>query len=211
MLQSMGWLWFSPSGCVFCFYGSSVNLNNISMVGSVTGNRFIKQGVHGGPCQICVTGFLAAAGLIGRAVAAGGGRTADSHKTLCNVGLAGVKLQPTMVDNVPCLKYQRVFNGGVIDKFPHGREKFFDVLVNPMPDAGRVNADIFDVVLFRQSLDGVRLSAKVHATPLMTFKDAEFVTRYSRWSDYDTTGTVAILATFGGIITDPDRVITIGA
>lgn len=60
--------------------------------------------------------------------------------------MPGVKLQAPVVDNVVCLKHQGVFDVGVIDKLPDGREKGFHVFVNTMTDAGRVNADIVGMV-----------------------------------------------------------------
>ena len=83
-----------------------------------------------------MAGFFAAAGFVGRAVAAGGGGAADSHKGLRNVGVPGVKLQTAVADNVVCLEYQGVFDVGVVDKLPYCREKVFYVQVNTMTNAG---------------------------------------------------------------------------
>ena len=72
-----------------------------------------------------MAGFFAAAGFIGWAVAAGGCGPADSHKGLRNVGMPGVELQTPVADNVVCLEHQGVFDVGVIDELPDGREKAF--------------------------------------------------------------------------------------
>ena len=52
-----------------------------------------------------MAGFFAAAGFIGRAVAACGGGPADSHKGLRDIGVPGVKLQTAVADNVVGLEY----------------------------------------------------------------------------------------------------------
>lgn len=88
-----------------------------------------------------MAGFFAAAGFVSRAVSAGGGGAADSHKGLRNVGVSCVKLQTAVADNVVCLEHQGVFDVRVVDKFPHGRKERFHVLVNTVTDAGRVDAD----------------------------------------------------------------------
>ena len=82
-----------------------------------------------------MAGFFAAAGFVGRAVSAGGGGAADSHKGLRNVGVSRVKLQTAVADNVVCLEHQGVFDVGVVDKLPDsGKERFY-VLINTVPDA----------------------------------------------------------------------------
>lgn len=96
--------------------------------------------------------FLAAAGFIGRTVAAGRGGLADRHKRLRNVEVAGVKLQPPAGDGVVSLQHQGVFNFRFIDKLFQLREEVFDVLVHTQPDAGGVDADIGDIILLRQVL-----------------------------------------------------------
>lgn len=101
--------------------------------------------------------FFAAAGFIGRTVAAGRGGFADRHKRLHNVEVAGVKLQPLAGDDVVSLQHQGVFNVRVIDKLFQLREVVFDVLVHTQPDASGVDADIGDVILLRQRPDGISL------------------------------------------------------
>lgn len=113
------------------------------------------------------------AGFVGRAVSAGGGGAADSHKGLRNVGVSGVKLQTAVADNVVYLEHQGVFDVGVIDKLPHGREKAFYNFINTVTDAGGINADVCHVILLSQFADGLCLGAGVHSAPLVTLKDAE--------------------------------------
>ena len=117
--------------------------------------------------------------------------------------MPGVKLQTAVADNVVGLEYQRVFNVGVVDKLPDGRKERFHVLINPVTDAGRVDADIGHVVLFGQFFDGVRLGAEVHPAPLVTLKNAELTARHGWRSHHNASGTVAVLRTFCRVITDP--------
>lgn len=108
-----------------------------------------------------------------------------------------------MTDNVVGLEYQGVFNVGVVDKLPDGWKKRFHVLVNPVADTCRVNADVGHVVLFGQFFDGVSLGAKVHSAPLVTLKNAELAARHGWRSHHHASGAVAILRTFRRVITDP--------
>ncbi len=108
-----------------------------------------------------------------------------------------------MTDNVVGLEYQGVFNVGVVDKLPDGRKERFHVLVNPVSDAGRVDADIGHVILFGQFFDGVSLGAEVHSAPLVTLKNAELTARHGWRCHHHTSGAVAVLRTFCRVITDP--------
>lgn len=89
-----------------------------------------------------MAGFFTAAGFICRAVAAGSGGPADCHKGLRDVGMACVELQAAVADNVVCLEDQGVFDVRVIDELADGGEKGFDVLIDAVAHAGRVDADI---------------------------------------------------------------------
>ena len=117
--------------------------------------------------------------------------------------MSGVKLQTAVADNVVGLEYQGVFNVGVVDKLPDGRKERFHVLINPVTDTCRVDADICHVVLFGQFFDGVRLGAEVHPAPLVTLKNTELTARHGWRSHHHASGTVAVLRTFCRVITDP--------
>lgn len=117
--------------------------------------------------------------------------------------MSGVKLQTTVTDNVVGLEYQGVFNVGVVDKLPDGWKKRFHVLVNPVADTCRVDADVGHVVLLGQFFDGVSLGAEVHPAPLVTLKNAELTTRHGWRCHHHASGTVAVLRTFCRVITDP--------
>ncbi|EMI36484.1 hypothetical protein MTE2_4839 [Klebsiella pneumoniae VA360] len=58
----------------------SKNLHNITGIGGLALQWFVKQCVHCCPRQIGVAGFFAAAGFIRRAVATGGGGATDCHE-----------------------------------------------------------------------------------------------------------------------------------
>lgn len=117
--------------------------------------------------------------------------------------MSGVKLQTAVADNVVGLEYQGVFNVGVVDKLPDGWKKRFHVLVNPVADTCRVDADVGHVVLLGQFFDGVSLGAEVHPAPLVTLKNAELTTRHGWRCHHHASGTVAVLRTFCRVITDP--------
>lgn len=150
-----------------------------------------------------MAGLFAAAGFIGWTVAAGGGGAADSHKGLRNVGVPGIKLQTAVADNVVRLEHQGIFDVRVVDKLPHGRKERFYVLINTVPDAGRVDADIGHVVLLRQFFDSISLGAKVHPAPLMTLQNSELPARYSWRCHNHAACAVTVLRTFCRVITDP--------
>ena len=150
-----------------------------------------------------MAGFFAAAGFIGRAVATGGGGATDCHKGLRYVGVSGVKLQTAVADNVVGLEYQSVFNVGVVDKLPDGRKERFHVLINPVTDACRVDADIGHVVLLGQFFDCISLGAEVHPAPLVTLKNAKLTAWHGWRCHHHASGAVAVLRTFCRVITDP--------
>lgn len=151
-----------------------------------------------------MAGFFAAAGFIGRTVAAGGGGATDCHKGLRYVGVSGVKLQTAVADNVVGLEYQGVFNVGVVDKLPHGRKERFHVLVDTVTDAGRVDADIGHVVLLRQFFNGVSLGAEVHPAPLVSLQNAELAARHGWRCHHHAPGAVTVLRAFRRVVSDPD-------
>lgn len=118
--------------------------------------------------------------------------------------MPGVKLQTAVADNVVCLEHQGVFDVGVIDKLPHGREKAFYVFINTVTDAGGVNADVGHVILLSQFADGLCLGAEVHSAPLVTLKDAELTAGHRRRGNDYAASAVTVLGTFRRVIADPD-------
>lgn len=84
--------------CVVLF--SRINLHERVVVVGGAFERLVIEGVHAGPCQIGVAGFIAAAGDIGHVPPTWGEGFVDGHEGLRDIRPAGVKLQPPLADDV---------------------------------------------------------------------------------------------------------------
>ncbi|MNI37988.1 hypothetical protein D3C73_921090 [compost metagenome] len=169
------------------------------------GQRFIQQRMHGGPCDVGVTGLLAAARFVGHAPAAGGHGFADGHKRFGDVSIRGVVLEPAAADGVFRLQYHGGLHLGAIADFAGGRVERAHQLENALPDAGGVDTDVFHVVFFGQPADGFGLRGEIHAFPLVALQYAEFAAGDHRRSQHHATGAVAGVRR---VIADPHRPVT---
>lgn len=168
--------------------------------------------MHGGPRDIGVTGFFAAARFVGHAPAAGGHGFADGHKRFGDVGIRGVVFEPAAAaaaaaaaaDGIFRLQYHGGLHLGAVADFAGGRVECAHQLENALPDAGGVDTDVFHVVFFGQPADGFGLRGEIHAFPLVALQYAEFAAGDHRWGQHHTTGAVAGVRR---VIADPHRAV----
>ena len=138
-----------------------------------------------------MTGFLGAAGLIGRAATAAGHGFTNRHKRLGEVSRADVVLEAPAANGVFGLEHHCGLHFWRVADFARCRVERAHQLEDALTEPGCINADILDGILLRELADGFGLLGKVHPFPLMALENAEFATGDDRRRDDNTTGTVA--------------------
>lgn len=134
-----------------------------------------------------MTGFLGAAGLVGRAAATAGHGFTNRHKRLRDVGRTDVVLEAPAANGVFSFQHHRGFHFRRVANFPRCRVERAHQLEDALTEPGRIDADVFDGVFLRELANGFGLLGKIHAFPLVTFEDAEFTPGDNRRRDDDAT------------------------
>src|SRR5580693_7596390 len=98
-----------------CPYRDVFSLDNLHKAGVVHGRafeRFIAERVQTGPCKVCMSGFLAAARLIGDLPAARGQGLSDRHERLREIGPTSIELESRLADHRQAFEHQAAFDLG---------------------------------------------------------------------------------------------------